>query len=293
MRSSMNKKKLWTKTILYAVLILLEVIMLFPIVLMLTTSVKSLGEIRSNSYSLIPQEIHLENYAEFFKSGDWGTYFYNSLFIAAISALIACLTNSIAGYAFARLHFKGKRILFGVVMIGMMVPIQSIMLPVYLQIKSLPLAGGNNIWGQEGYGLLNSNWGVIAPLMAGAVGLFLCRQYYMGFPKALDDAARIDGCSPLNTYFYIYLPLSGPVISTLIILKFTDGYNQYLWPLLINNSMERQTVQLALAAIKGSDVVKWNMLMSGTVVTCIPILILFLCLQKYYVQGIVSSGVKG
>lgn len=115
----------------------------------------------------------------------------------------------------------------------------------------------------------------------------------MGFPKALDDAARIDGCSPLNTYFYIYLPLSGPVISTLIILKFTDGYNQYLWPLLINNSMERQTVQLALAAIKGSDVVKWNMLMSGTVVTCIPILILFLCLQKYYVQGIVSSGVKG
>lgn len=288
-----KKARIRNKIVLYIILIALTIIAVFPILIMLSTSLKSLGEIRTSSFNLIPQTFHFENFAKFLQSGNWGRYFYNSLYCAVFATVISYLTNSIGGYAFARLHFKGKNFLFALVMVGMMVPIQSIMLPVYLQIKNLPLAGGNNILGVGGHGLLDSNWGIIAPLMAGAVGLFLTRQYYLGFPTALDDAAKIDGCSPLRTYFSIYFPLSGPILTTLIILKFTDGYNQYLWPLLVINSMDGQTVQLALAAFKGSDVVQWDLLMAGTVVACLPIVILFFALQKHYVKGIVSTGVKG
>lgn len=175
----------------------------------------------------------------------------------------------------------------------MMVPMQTVMIPIYLKVKSIPLAGGNNILGQGGTGLLNTTWGVIAPLLAGAFGLFLCRQFFANFPTSLDEAAKIDGCSNIRTFFRIYLPLSKPVLATLAILKFTDGWNQYTWPLIITNSDEGRTLQLALAMFRGSSVIKWDLLMAGTIITCIPVLIIFLALQKYYVQGIVTSGLKG
>ncbi len=291
----MDKKtrEKYKQIFLYAVLIILDVIILFPFMVMISASLKSLNEIRVSPYTLIPETFHFDNYRTFFQSGNWALYFYNSAMIAVVTTVVSLLTNSIAGYAFARLHFYGKNLLFKLALIGMMVPMQTVIISVYLKVKTIPFAGGNNLFGQGGTGLLNTTWGVIAPLLAGAFGLFLCKQFFESFPTSLDEAAKIDGCSNIRIFFTIYAPLSKPILATLAILKFTDGWNQYTWPLIITNSDRGRTVQLALAMFRGSSVVKWDLLMAGTIVTCIPVLILFLALQKYYVQGIVVDGLKG
>lgn len=287
----MNKIK--KQVVLYFLLVALSVAILFPFVVMISTSLKSLNEIRVSPYKILPEVFRFDNYRAFFQSGNWALYFYNSAVVASVTTVVSILTNAIAGYAFARLHFYGKDFLFRFALIGMMVPMQTVMIPIYLKVKTIPLAGGNNLLGQGGIGMLNTTWGVIAPLLAGAFGLFLCKQFFESFPISLDEAAKIDGCSNSRLFFTIYIPLSKPILATLAILKFTDGWNQYTWPLIITNSDKGRTVQLALAMFRGSSVVKWDLLMAGTIVTCIPVLILFLALQKYYVQGIVTDGIKG
>jgi multiple sugar transport system permease protein len=287
-----KKKDILRVLISYVIIWIFTLIALFPFIIALSTSFKSMYEIRNNPYSIIPDEFHFENYANAMQRGNWARYFANSTFITVITTVVSLLTNSIAGYSFSRLHFKGRNILFRFSLLGMMVPIQMIMIPVFLQIKAIPLAGGNNIFGLGGTGLLNNIWGIIVPLLAGPFGVFLCKQFYESFPTSLDEAAKIDGCSNLRIYISIYLPLSGPVLATLAILKATDSWNQYTWPLIITNSEEGRTVQLALSMFRGSTVIDWNLLMAATFLICIPVLILFLSLQKYYVKGVITSGIK-
>lgn len=289
----MKKKEKAIMILGYFFLLVINIIILFPIVILLSTSLKDLQEIRVSPYTLIPESVKWENYIIFFQTADWGKYFYNTAYIAIITTVISIITNSMAGYAFARLKFIGKDFLFKLSLIGMMIPMQTVMIPIYMKVKTIPFAGGNNIWGQGGYGLLNSTWGVMAPLLAGAFGLFMCRQFFLGFPVALDDAAKIDGCSAFRAFAYIYIPLSKPMLATLAILKFTDGWNQYTWPLVITNSDESRTVQLALSMFRGSAVIQWDLLMAGTVMISLPVLVIFLFLQKYYVQGLINSGIKG
>lgn len=281
------------KILRYIVIWTFAFIAFFVFVVALSTSFKSMLEIRNSPYTIIPKVFHFENYVDAMKRGNWGRYFSNSAFITVIATFVSLVTNSVAGYAFARLHFKGRHILFSFSLIGMMVPMQVIMIPVFLQIRAIPLAGGNNILGVGGTGLLNNIWGIIVPLLAGPFGVFMCKQFYESFPSSLDEAAKVDGCSSIRTYFSIYLPLSKPVLATLAILKATDSWNQYTWPLVITNSDDGRTVQLALSMFRGSNVIDWNLLMAATILICIPVLVLFLALQKYYVQGIVTSGIKG
>lgn len=288
-----TQKLLRNRIFLYLLLTSLVLVTMFPLLIAVSTSLKSMNDIRSNPGRLIPEVIHFDNYKAAFSRGNWPQYFRNSFFITVVTTGISLITNSLAGYAFARLKFKGRNFLFGFSLFGMMVPMQVIMIPMFLRIKSLPLMGGNNILGIGGSGLLNNIWGIIIPMLAGPFGVFLCRQFFLGFPMALDEAAKMDGSSSLKTYLRIYLPLSKPVLATLGILKATDAWNQYLWPLIITNSESGRTVQLALAMFRGSNIVEWNLLMAATIVICIPILILFLFLQKYYVQGVITSGVKG
>jgi len=278
---------------LYAVLCAVVAISFFPFIVMLSTSLKSLADIRENPFQLIPSTFHFENFVEVFSSSNWPQYFYNSAYITVFATSIALLTNAVAGFTFARLDFRGRDTLFRFSLVGMMIPLQVVMVPVFLQVKGIPFMGGNDLFGNGGFGLLNSRWGIIAPLLAGPFGVFLCRQFYLGFPKALDDAARIDGCSWPRIFFSIYLPLSKPVIATLAVLKATDSWNQYLWPLIITNSDSMRTVQLALAMFRSMSVIQWDLLMAATLMVCLPVLLLFLYLQRYYVQGIVNTGIKG
>lgn len=225
-------------------------------------------------------------------TGEWGIYFKNSLIITITSIVFSLLFNSVAGYAFARLQFKGSKALFTLLLVGLMMPPQVTMLPTFLIMAKFPLVGGNNILGYGGAGMMNTLPGVIIPLVSGSFGIFLCKQFYENFPRSLDEAAMIDGASKWKTYFSIYLPNSKVILATLALLKGSSVWNDYLWPLVMTNSESMRTVQLALSMFKDESTVRWGPMMAAATVISLPMIVLFLCAQKYFVQGVVSTGLK-
>ncbi len=289
----MRQKRI-TKTMIFILCIILSLIVLMPLFLMLLTSVKSIGEINADKFVFIPEKILFSNYPEAMQRGEWEIYFKNTLIVTVITVIISLVINSLAGYAFARIPFKGRDTLFFLAMIGMMIPGQVTMIPVFIQLKKIPLLGGNNIWGEGGTGLINTHAGLILPYIAGAFGVFLCRQFYMNIPQALDEAAKIDGCSRWKAYSRIYLPLSKPILATLAVLKASQTWNDYIWPLIMISKDNMRTVQVALVNTFVTEVsTNWNLLMAGTTIVMLPLVILFLFTQKYFVEGVVSSGIKG
>ncbi|WP_248924310.1 carbohydrate ABC transporter permease [Paenibacillus hamazuiensis] len=276
-----------------AVMLILSLVMLIPFGLMVLTSLKTMGEIQAPQFVFIPQHLSLDNYFQAMQRGNWAQYFGNSLFITAVTVVVSLLINSVAGYSFARLRFKGRDLLFLISLIGLMIPPQVTMIPVFLILKHIPFAGGNDWTGQGGLGWINSYMGLIAPYVAGSFGVFLFRQFYLNFPKDLDDAAKMDGLSTVKTYWQIYVPLSKPIFATLVALKATQSWNEYTWPLIVTNSDAMKTVQLALTLFRDETQVQWNLLMSATTLIVLPLTIIFLLAQKYFIEGIVTTGIKG
>lgn len=282
--------------ILFAILLVFSIVMLIPIFIMLATSLKSMGEIFSRGAFInffIPKQILWENFSAAFAKGNWSRYFYNTFIITVITVAISLCINSLAGFAFARLEFKGRNLLFFIGLIGLMIPPQATMVPVFFILKKFPLAGGNNILGEGGTGFINTYFGLLAPYLAGSFGVFLFRQYFLNFPKSLDDAAKIDGLSTMGSFIYIYVPLSKPVFAALLCLKATQTWNEYTWPLIITTDQNMMTLQIALVQFKDEVQTQWNYLMAATCVIVLPLIILFIFAQKYFVTGIVTSGIKG
>lgn len=277
---------------LYFLLLLLSIVLLLPLLVVLTTAFKSDAEVALASFRWLPSRISLDNFGKALSMGNWGRYFANSIIVTSITVLGSLIFNSLAGYTFARLHFRFKQFLFITIMIGMMVPPQAIIIPQFVIIRSVPFAGGNNWLGQGGVGLLNTHWALIVPFLSGSFGIFLCRQFYASFPTALDEAATIDGCSPFQTYTHIFLPMSKQIFATLCILKTAAVWNDFFYPLIMTQNDDARTVQLALQMFKGFTSIHWNWLMAGTLITMLPVLIVFLCAQKYFVAGIAHAGMK-
>ena len=275
------------------VLALISIIMLFPFILMLSTSLKNMAELQKPVFSIIPDVLRFDNYPKAMARGNWGLYFWNSIYVTFWTVVLSLLFNSMAGFAFARLEFRFRQFLFIISLIGLMIPPQVNMLPIYVILKYIPFAGGNDWLGRDGMGWLNSYWGLIAPYVAGSFGVFLFRQFYLTFPRALDDAAVIDGMNTFQRFILIYVPLSKPVMASLVALKATATWNEYTWPLIITMTEEMYTVQLALSLYKEEYTIEWELLMAATAVTITPLLIVFFCAQKYFVEGIVTTGIKG
>lgn len=271
---------------------IVSLIMLLPILMMFSTSLKTAGEINSATFHFLPESFNLDNYKEVLETGNWLIYFKNSLLITGISIVFSLLFNSIAGYAFARLQFKGSKLLFSFLLVGLMMPSQVTMLPTFLIMAKFPLVGGNDIFGYGGSGLMNTLTGVVIPLVSGSFGIFLCKQFYENFPKSLDEAAMLDGANKWTTYFSIYLPNSKVILATLALLKGSAVWNDYLWPLVMTNSESMRTVQLALTMFRDESTVRWGPMMAAAVMISLPMIVLFLCAQKYFVQGVVSTGLK-
>ncbi len=286
------KKIKYTHTIWIILLSLISIIMMIPILMMISTSLKSTSEIRSATFHFIPKVFQWSNYVDAMKTGTWGIYFKNSLIITISAVLFSLLFNSIAGFAFARLEFRGSKILFLLVLVGLMMPPQVTMLPTFLIMVNFPLVGGNNILGIGGSGLVNTLTGVIVPLMAGSFGVFLCKQFYESFPKSLDEAATIDGANKWQLYFLIYVPNSIVIFTTLTLLKGLSVWNDYLWPLVMTSSESKRTIQLALSMFTSQDITNWSLLMAASTIISIPMIILFLFTQKYFVRGILTTGIK-
>ena len=289
----MKKKKIKRgRTLLF--LFVLCLIFLIPLFLMILTSLKSMPEIMASQFVWKPEQWLFSNYREAMEKGDWLVYFKNTFLVTVITVAISLVLNSMAGYGFARIPFRGRNTLFFFALTGMMVPQQITMIPVFINLKNFPLVGGNDILGHGGSGMINTYAGLILPYIAGAFGVFLCRQFYMNFPVSLDDAAKIDGCSRFMAYFRIYLPLSKPILATLAVLKASQTWNDYLWPLIMVNKDETMTVQLAVVAKFTTEYsIQWNLLMAATALIILPLLVLFIFTQKYFVEGIVTTGMKG
>lgn len=272
--------------------ILIVLIVAFPFIVMLSTSLQTKSEIFSFSASLLPKKLMFSNYAEAMKSGDWLRYFGNSAFVTAIVVVISLIINAMAGYVFAKIPFRFSRIVFLLILTGMMIPPQVTMIPVFSMLRSVPLVNGNDLLGNGGSGFLNTYTGLIIPFIAGSFGVFLCRQFYVGFPKALDDAAKMDGCNRFQAFLHIYLPLSKPMLASLGILKFVGTWNEYTWPLIMVRSDSMRTVQIALTLFRNESEIRWNHLMAATVLISLPVYILFTLLQKHFVNGLMVGSVK-
>lgn len=276
----------------YIAVIFIGISTLFPLIWTLMTSFKSDSEILSNSLNLIPKEFTFDHYQYVFSSIPFGRYLVNSLIIALAGVITNLFFGSLAGYAFAHLPFKGKKFLFMVFLSSMMIPAIVTMIPSFMVLKSFPLMGGNDLFGQGGIGLINTYWAIIIPGAAGGYSIFFMKQFFETLPTELAESARIDGCSELMIFLKIYLPLSKTSLATLDLLTFQAGWNQFMWPLIVLNSQDMMTVQVGLASFRYNESTNFGPLMAGTVIATIPVLILFIMTQKYFIKGIAHSGGK-
>ena len=272
--------------------VLISLITVYPFLWMIATSFKPEAEIYSNSLSLFSDKFSLNNYKKAFEVIPFGRYFLNSFYLAAMGVLTNVFLGALAGYSFAKLKFKGRKAMFSLHLSSMMIPGVITMIPQFLVLKNFPLAGGNDIFGQGGQGLINHYAAIILPGAVGAYAVFFMKQFFETLPDDLAEAARVDGCSEFRIFWNIYLPLILPAAVTLGIMTFQSGWNSFMWPMIVLNSKEMMTVQVGLAAFQYQYNTQYGPLMAGTVISVIPTLLLFIFAQKYYIQGIAFSGGK-
>lgn len=277
---------------LYALLIFLALIFVFPFVWSFLTSVKSTTEVFDQGLTL-PAVWRFDNYTQAVESYNLLRYLYNSILVSVIVAAAQLVLASTAGYSFARLQFSGRDYLFAIVVATLMVPSQATLVPAFILVKNWPLLGGNDIWGNGGFGMLDSYWVLTIPMFATAYGTFLLRQFFLTLPVDLEDAARIDGTSEFGIYWRIVLPLSGPALTTLAIFSFQNMFNDFVWPLVTTRTDAMKTIQVGLAAFRQEGTTEWTLLMAGTMIATIPILVVFMLGQRYFTQGIALTGIKG
>ena len=265
-------------TLVNGLLWLAALIAVAPLLWMLSVSLMHTGEASNFPPPMLPREPSLDRYRELLQTGSFGRAFLVSLGLATVSTLVSTLLNALAGYGFAKLQFKGRDMLFALLLGALVIPGQVGMLPLFLMLKHM--------------GLVNTWAGVLIPSMAGIFGIFLVRQYALGLPSELIEAARIDGASEARIFFLVVLPLLTPVLVTLAVLSFLGSWNDFMWPLIVLTDGQLYTLPVALAALSREHVQDVEMMMAGAVITVVPVLILFLTLQRYYMQGLLMGGVK-
>jgi len=261
------------------VLVVLAIAVTVPLVWMFVASLMVPGTALSSNAGDVSELLTLENYRQLFTRLSVARYFLNSLIIASGVTLSGLLFNSMAGYAFAKLRFWGRERLFTLLLAALVVPVQVTMLPLFLLLKEM--------------GLVNSYWAVMIPNLATIYGIFLVRQFALSIPDSLLDAARIDGAGEFRLYFSIVLPCLRPVLITLGIFTFLAMWNDFMWPLIVLSDKDKYTLPVALAVLSGEYVQDVELMMAGSVITTLPVIFLFLVLQKYFLGGIMMGSVKG
>lgn len=269
----------WHSSFVHGLLIALAFFALFPLLWMLSVSFMQPGEASVMPPPLLPSHATLANYHELFERAGMGRHLLNSLLIATAITLLSLVLNLTAGYAFAKLHFAGRERLFRALLGALVIPAQVAMIPLFLIMKWL--------------GLVNSYGGVIVPAMATVFGIFLVRQYARTIPDELLEAARIDGAGEWRIFVTIVLPLLKPIVVTLAIFTFLGSWNDFMWPLIVLSDQAWQTAPVAIAGLSREHVQDNELMMAGSVVTIVPVLLLFLALQRYYLQGLLLGSVKG
>ncbi|MFV8828969.1 carbohydrate ABC transporter permease [Alkalihalobacterium sp. APHAB7] len=275
----MKKKFSIGKSFLYVVLVGYAIVTLIPFLWALSSSFKTLEEILSGSMNFLPQMFTLENYRQIFiEQTLFPRWLFNSVFIAVVGTALNLLFNSMAGYALARISFPGKKSVFIIVLAVLMIPGQVTMIPNYLILKEL--------------GWLNSYQGMIVPAMVNATFIFMMRQFFVNFPKELEEAAALDGLTRLGTFFRIVLPIAKPALAAQAIFVFMAFWNDFMRPLIIMTDQEMFTLTVGLNAFKGQYVTFWNFIMAASMVFTLPVLIIYAFFNRYFLKGISFRGDK-
>jgi multiple sugar transport system permease protein len=263
----------------YAALTAGLVLLVGPFVWMLLGSVKTDAELRQVPPTWLPEQASLDNYRELFERLDFTTYFTNSIVVATAVTVGNLVFCSMLGYALAKLDFPGRRVLFVLVLGMLMVPGMVVFVPLFVIVSNM--------------GLTNTYPGLILPYLAGPFGVFLMRQFISGIPDELIDAARVDGAGEWRIFSRVVMPLCGPALATLAILTFLTSWNNFLWPLVVAQTEDMYTLPVALALYAvGQNATRYGLLMAGSVVVVLPIIAIFLLLQRYFVRGIATTGIK-
>ncbi|MGH8798950.1 MAG: carbohydrate ABC transporter permease [Casimicrobiaceae bacterium] len=252
---------------------------LFPLLWMLSVSLMAPGEASRYPPPLLPDRATLGNYRELFSRAGVGRYLVNSVFLAAAVTLLSLVFNVAAGYAFAKLRFAGRDRLFKLLLGALVIPSQVAMVPLFLLLKHL--------------GLVNSYGGVIVPALASIFGIFLVRQYALSIPDELLEAARIDGATEFRIFRSIVVPALKPIIVTLAVFTLLGTWNDFMWPLIVLSDKALYTLPVALASLSREHVQDNELMMAGSVLTTLPVLLVFLALQRYYMQGLLAGSIKG
>lgn len=278
----LKEKDILKRVLFYGVNAIVALIFVSPLLWMIAASLKPEAQIfsdMSNIRTFWPAAATLGNYVEVFTRVNMMKFILNSLFYVFVIVILDLAVNSVCGYALAKFNFPGKELLLTVVISLMVLPMEAIMLPLYKEVASL---GWVNTWA-----------GLIVPFVGKCFSIYMFRQFFLDIPDDLLEAAAIDGCGPIKTFFTIVMPISGTVYATIFILDFVAHWNDFMWPMLVVTGEDMRTIQLAIQTFFGSKPIHYGAIMASLTISAIPMLLMFVFLQKYYVEGIASTGIKG
>ncbi len=277
--SGIKWRPLVSNLVLYAVVVAVALVVLFPYYYAVVSSLLSAGEASSYPPKLVPTTLHFENYTQALQQAPLLRYLLNSVVQSGLVMLGQVFSACLAAYAFAFINFKWKNLFFLLFLSTMMIPWEATIIPNYMFVRSLKWA--------------DTFQGLAVPFMATAFGTFLLRQFFLGIPKDLRDAATIDGCGNLRFLLMIVLPLARPALGTLAVYSFLQTYNQYLWPLLITSVKEMRTVQIGIALLQDEERFSFNIVMAGVVIILLPTIILFILANRQLIRGLTAGAIKG
>ena len=281
-KSSMKFSAAFSKFMFYFGNIVIGIIFVSPLIWMISASLKPESQIFANMNSLktfFPVSASFNNYVEVFARMNLPQVFKNTLLYIALILVLDLLVNSMCGYALAKFEFNGKGAIMNLVVALMVLPMEAIMLPLYIEMSQL--------------GWVNTLVALVIPFVAKCFSIYMFRQFFCDIPDDLIEAAAIDGCRPAGTFFKIVMPISKTVYATVFILDFVAHWNDFMWPFLVMTGEDKRTIQLAVQSFFGTQPVHYSAIMAALVISAIPMIIMFIFMQKYYVEGIASSGIKG
>lgn len=292
MRANRKIKRHAGKFAVYVMLVFFAVVFTLPFYWSLLTSFRPDSEIFSAGINLFPTSVTLEHYVKAFQVIPFLRYSLNTLLITVMIIATNLIFCSLAGYAFAKLQFIGKKIVYRMMLISVMVPGTVLMIPQFLILARFPLVGGNDILGQGGHGFSGNFMGVVLPTAISVFNILFMRSFYISMPDELGEAARIDGAGELRTFYKVYVPLSKPALATLSVFCFQAGWNSFMWPSIILRSGDFKVLSQGLQSFAFNNNVDYGPMMAATVCAMLPVIVVFMFAQKYFIEGIAFSGTK-
>ncbi|MEN9937590.1 MAG: hypothetical protein RLZZ387_4169 [Chloroflexota bacterium] len=276
-----RNRKLIRNIVLYATMVVVALIFLMPMFWMLSTSLKPKSQWFTQEVYWIPKTVTTANYERILNnpSTPMGRWFVNSLMVASIVTVLTLVVDSLAAYAYARMQFRGRNVIFALLLATLFLPGMMFLVPNFITVAN--------------FGWLNNYAGVVVPALAGVFGVFFLRQFFETIPRELEEAAHIDGASPLQTFVRVALPLAKPAMATLAVITFLASWNDFLWPLLILKDRQLQTLPPGLRTLQGAYTSEYGQMMAGATIAAVPVLIVYIALQRYIVKSVATTGLAG